>query len=172
MVNRTKASKPKRLTTSEFFRTAIAYERAQQAAAKANKEKGTAQKALVDDLIRRKVGSLTTPKDFEPFTRVTFVQAEHTEYDADGIWRDLDAKQRRLAFERNVNLNALSPSARKKVLAVLSKEELAEVTTYTLNIDNLSIAVQEDKIPVSVIEPHSTVVKNAPYVSISHAKAK
>lgn len=163
----------KRLTVPEFFRTALRYEKAQQAKAKATKDQTAAQNDLVAELQRQGVGSITTPRDYDgPFTRVTLVQASHMEYDADGIWRSLNTRQRRLAFNRNIDLNALAPAARKKVLDVLTKDELAAVTSYSLNLDGLSQAVQDDKIPAAVIAENSEEKKNAPYVSISHAKAK
>jgi hypothetical protein len=166
---RKKAEAPKKLTIGEVFKTAQNYEDAQKAEAAAAKIKKGAQNALTSDLLRRKVRSMESDK-FGPFTRVTVIQNETPQYDDEGLYNELTVPQRRLCFDRFVNLNDLDADARKRVIAALTKEELAKVTTYSLNIEKLSEAVQARKIKAKLVARFTTFVKSAPYIRISHGK--
>lgn len=163
--NEKTTAKPKRLSLAEIFRTAKLYEESQKAEIAAKKAKTSAQKAITDEMERRKVKSLSSKE--EPL-HVTFVQNETARYDEDGLWNALTPAQRRLCFDRNINLNELSADARKRVLAVLTKEELAAVTTHSLDVEKLSLAVQERKIRTKLVAKFTEFVKSAPYIRVSH----
>jgi hypothetical protein len=170
--NEKAAKKPKRRSLAEIFAMAAQYELATKAEKDAKKTKGEAQKAVIEGVLeQRKLRKISSDK-FGPHTNITIVQAEHEEYDADGLYQALTPKQRREAFDRNINLNELDAAARKKVLAVLTPDELDAVTTYSLNLDRLSIAVQDSKIPAKAVAPFAHTVKNAPYISITHGADK
>lgn len=155
-----------KLTKSECFALAREYEEAHKAEGTAKKRKTEISRSLVYNIFERmKVKSLTAR---DSSTRITVVQNEHVEYDQPGLWRALKPSQRRLAFDTNVNLNALSPETRKALIAAVPRDELKAVTTHSLNVDNLSMAVQKGKIEGSIVAEHSEVVKDSPYVRISH----
>lgn len=161
-----KKTTPKRLTTADLFRTVYRYADAQKAEASARKLKSEAQADITTELERRKIKSLSSEK-FGPFVRVTFVQNEHMEYDEDGLWSELNATQRRAVFDRYVNLNELSAAARKKVIDVLTKEELDSVTSWSLDVDKLSEQVQARKIRSRLVAKFASLVKSAPYIRVS-----
>lgn len=172
MVKKTAASKKKkveRLKDAEIYALMPEFEDGKKEEAAGKKKWRGIQQRVTDEFLARK----PVPKSISAtikgvVTTVTMTRASHMEYDGPAIWKVLKAAQRRDVFERNVDLNKLSPVARKKVLAVLSKEELAEVTTYVLNADQLSQAVQDGKIDAKVIAPYSEEKFNAPYISVSH----
>lgn len=164
-------AKPKRLSTAEIFAWARQYEDAAKAVGAAGKLKTEAQRRLTDDLLRRKTRSLESDKH-GPFTRVTLVQNESVEYDESGLYGALRPAQKRLAYDRFVNLNALSADARKRVIQVLTKDELAAVTTYSLNVEKLSAAVQAKQISAKLVAKFARMVKAAPYIRISHGKGE
>lgn len=165
----TKAIKREKLSDADIYALMPAFEEGKTEEAAGKKKWRDIQKRVTDEFLSRK----PVPKSIsatikDAVVTVTMTRASHMEYDAAGIWKALSALQRRLAFERNMDLNKLSPAARKKVLAVLSKEEIAEVTSYVLNADQLSQAVQDGKIPAKVIAPFTEEKFNAPYISVSH----
>lgn len=164
----TKKTKPQRIPESEIFAAAHNYETAAQEEAAAKVEKERTKKVLLTQLHEiRKVRAVESDK-YGGFTRITVVQNEGIEYDADGMYRDLTPVQRRLAFDRNINFNALPAETRKKILEVVPKDELKAVTTRSLNVERLSQAVQDNKIDGKVVAKHSEIVKSAPYIRISH----
>jgi len=117
-----KVKAPKPLTDKRIFELAEEYDDAQKSERKFKAVKQKISASLCAEFIRRKTKGLTS-KDG---TTVTFVQAEHVEYDADGLWGDLKAKQRREVFEDNINLNALPAEKRKEIVKLLSEEEREE----------------------------------------------
>lgn len=166
------AKAPAKLTMAEVFKTAKEYEAAAAQESTAKVAKTKAQKTLVREILERRKLQVMESDKFGGHTRITVVQSEVPQYDAEGLYAALNAAQRRLAFDRNINLNALDPAARKRVVEVLSKEELAAVTSYSLNLENLSVAVQARKISSKVVAKFVEFVKTAPYVRISHGSGK
>lgn len=159
---------PKRINEGEIFALAAQFEQGAKDEAAGKKRKADAQGGLVAQLRDvRKVKSIESDK-FGPFTRITVVESESVVYDEPGLYGALKPSERQEAFDRNVNLNALSKEARKRVLEVLTKEELAAVTTHVLNVDKLSLAVQNKKIAAKVVAKFATIKKGAAYVRISH----
>lgn len=173
MVKKTRPpAKPKRRSLAEIFALAAQYELAQKSEIQAKKDKAAAQKGVIEGVMeQRKLRNLSSDKYGRP-TNITIVQAEHTVYDDEGLYSALKPSQRRECFDRNVNLNELSAEARRKVLEVLTKDELDAVTTYSLNVERLSLAVQAKKISVKLVAKFSEIKKNAPYISITHTKEK
>lgn len=164
----TKKTKAQRISEAEIFAAAHNYEESakQEAAAKAEKER--TKKVIITQLHDlRKIRALESDK-YGGFTRITVVQNEGIQYDPDGLYRDLSPVQRRLAFDRDINFNALSAETRKKILEVVPKDELKAVTTRRLNVEKLSQAVQDNKIPAKIVAEHSEITKAAPYIRISH----
>lgn len=167
-----KVAAPAKLTMAEVFKTAKEYEEAAKQEGAAKRAKTAAQKTLVHEILERRKLQVMESDKFGGHTRITVVQNETPQYDAEGLYGALNASQRRLAFDRNINLNALDAAARKRVLEVLTKDELAAVTSYSLNIENLSVAVQSKKISSKVVAKFVEFVKSAPYVRISHGSGK
>jgi hypothetical protein len=153
----------KKLSDAELFVLAADYESGKKIENEGKKKASKAQKLITDELIRRKTKALENEG-----TKITLVQNESVVYDGDGLWDDLTPKQRRLAFDEDVNLNGLSVETRKKIREIIPKEELAAVTTRRLNVDNLSVAVQEDKIDAKTVAKRASIVKSAPYIRVSH----
>jgi hypothetical protein len=160
--------KTKPLSEGEIFALAEQYEQAHADAATAEATKKKSKDQLIAELHERRKVRAVESAEYGRFTRITVVTPESVEYDGPALYKDCTPAQRREAFDRNVNLNALSPDARKRVLAVLTKEELRAVTTNTLNVDRLSAAVQAQKVPAELVAKHSEIKKKAPYISISH----
>lgn len=169
-----KIDKPKipKLSLPEIYALADEYEVAQEREASAKRDKSDAQRTLVENVWRRMKQKTIESAAFGQFTRITVVANTRVNYDEGGLWKALKPSQRRKAFDANINLNALSGEARKRVLGVLSKDELADVTTYTLNTDRLSAAVQEGKIQAKTVADHSSIVESEPYVRISHGSGE
>lgn len=164
---KSKEKKIKRLPEATLFAAAAEREEAAKREAAAKVEKTTADKLLIEQMQIRDVRSLESDK-FGEFTRITLVQPEPVVYDADGIWKDLPSAKRPCAFDRLVNLNALPEEARKKVIDVLTKDELKSVTTHVLNIERLAKAVKDGKIDKEVVEVNSSIKPVAPHITISH----
>lgn len=161
-------TKAKRLNEAEIFALADRYEDAHAAIAEATTSKKKAAEQILTELHKnRKVRALES-SEYGRFTRITVVVGSSVEYDGPALYKELTPAQRREAYDRNVNLNALPADARKRVIDALTKEELRSVTTNTLNVDKLSEAVQKQKIPAEIVAKHSTVKEKAPYLSISH----
>lgn len=161
---KSKEKKAKALSDKEVFELAVEHE---QALAKEKKFKGRKEKIkniLVAELQRRKTKGLTSAATG---TTVTFVQAEKLVYDGEGLWSDLKPVQRREVYEERIDLNALSPEARKAVIEALPKEERKNVTSHVLVVDKLSDAVQAGRIDAKVVAKHSEIQRNAPYISVS-----
>lgn len=164
MADKSKSKKKvKKLSDKEIIELAIEHERARGKESRFKKAKEKAKEALTAEFIRRGTKGLTSASG----TVVTFVQAEKLVYDGDNLYADLKPKQRRAVYEENIDLNALSAEARKRVIAALSAEERKAVTTYVLNVDKLSDEVQAGRIDAKLIAKHSEIKKNAPYVSVS-----
>ncbi len=163
-----KSKKIKRMPESEIFATAHEREQHAKQAAAAAAEKSAADQVLIAQLQLRSVRSLESDKFGDGMTRITLVQPEPVEYDSDGIFKACKAKQRDAAFDRQINLNALSEDARKKVIDVLSKEELAEVTSWSLNLDKLAKAVQAKIIDKEIVSDNSWIKEISPSIRISH----
>lgn len=167
MTKKTEEKKAKRLSDAKLFALADAYEEAHRAEGTAKKEKSTAGKAIITEMISRKSSAIES-KEFGGFTRITLVQPSSVEYDDKGIWNALTPTQRREAFDANVNLNALSKEARKRVMEVLTKEERAAVTTHALNTERMAQAVQDGKIEAKIVADNSHIKQIAPSIRISH----
>lgn len=163
----TATKKAKRLSDAEIYALAAEYEEAHKEEGSAKKKKGNASKQIIAELQHRKSSAIES-NEYGGFTRVTLVAPERVEYNSDGIWSDLTPAQRREAFDTFVNLNQLPTETRKKVVAMLTKEERRAVTTHILNTDRMSQAVQNGKIDATEIEPHSTIVPIAPSIRVSH----
>lgn len=162
-----KTKKVKRIPEATLFATAAEREEAARREAAAKTDKVSADKVLIEQMQLRDVRSLESDK-FGEFTRITLVQPEPVEYNSNGLWKDLSASKRPLAFDRLVNLNALPEEARKKVIDVLTKEELKSVTTHELNIERLAKSVKEGKIDPEVVQTNSFIKPIAPHITISH----
>lgn len=160
--------KAKGLSTAAVF--SLAEKREQEAVeeARAKAAKFDADKQIIEELhTRRKIKSLESDQ-FGRFTRITVVAPERVEYDEAGLWSDLKPRQRRMAYNEFVNLNALPEDARLRVLAVLSGDERKAVTTHSLSTDRLAVAVADGKIDPKVISKHAAIKQNAPHIRISH----
>lgn len=163
-----KTEKPARLSEAEIFAAAKEYEEATEAESRYKQAKESAKKLILTQLHSiRKVKSVESG-EYGEFTRITVVEGSHVEYDGPGLYKDCTVAQRRLAFDRNINFNALPAETRKALLAAVPKDELKAVTTNVLNVERLSQAVQAGKIPGRLVAKHSEVVKSAPYIRISH----
>lgn len=175
-MTRTKATEPKKkvkpLSDAEVFALAAGYENASKTEADAKKTKTETAKQIISELFTRRKVSSVESSQFGPFTRITVSQAKHMEYDEDGLWKDMTPAQRREAFDTLVNLNALPTDVRKAVIAALPAIERRKVTTHRLNLDKLSLAVQNKKVPAKLVAKHAEEVKNAPYITISHGSGK
>jgi hypothetical protein len=166
----TKKTKTPRLPEAELFALADEYEKHHAREGRAKKEKKGITKTLVEQIQSlRKLGSLESDK-FGRFTRITVVQAEHVEYDEDRLWKTFTPAQRRESFDSLVNLNALPLATRKAIIEMVPRDELKAVSSRRLNVERMSQAVQAGKIDAKVIAPFSEIVKNEPYISISHGK--
>jgi hypothetical protein len=95
---------------------------------------------------------------------VNVAQAEKVVYD-DALIGALTAKERRLACDEIVDLNALDPAVRKRVVEALTPQERKRVTTLRLNVERLSQAVQEGKIDLKLVSRYSSIKKNKPYIT-------
>lgn len=164
---KSKDKKIKRISEAEVFAIASAREEAAKQAAAADAEKKENDRILIEQLQLRGVRSLESDQ-YGEFTRITLTQPEPVIYDSDGIWKDLKPAKRELCFDRNVNLNALSPEARQKVIDVLTKDELREVTTFELNLERLAKSVSDGKIDKEVVANNSSIKPIAPSIRISH----
>jgi hypothetical protein len=157
----------KKLAEAALFALAQEREEAAKQAAAFLAEKTEADQQLIEQLQIRKVRSMESDK-FGGFTRITLVQPEPLEYDSDGIWKALKAPQRRLAFDENVNLNALPDDIRKAVIETIPKDALKAVTSHHLNLDKLAIAVKDEKIDAQIVSDHSSIKEIAASIRISH----
>jgi hypothetical protein len=153
----------KRISDSQIFKLVEIYVQGKAKENTGKAEAKKAQNAITAELAVRKTKSLTAANG----TTVTYVQPEGVEYDSEGLYADLSPKQRREAYEDNINLNALSKASRKRVLDLLTKEERREVTTHVLVVDNLSALVQKGDIPAKLVAKHSSIKKSAPYIRVS-----
>lgn len=163
-----KKKKAKALKPAELFALARAHEEAKKEAAAAASKKKDADTAIIAEILdRQKVRSVESA-EFGEFTRITVTQGSHMEYDDDGIFHDLSVTERRHCFDRNINFNALPEKTRKALLKAIPKDELAAVTSVTLNVERMSQAVQDGKVDAKTIAKHATDVKHAPYVTVSH----
>lgn len=164
---------PKKLSDAKFFELAEEYVEAHVTEKKMGQTKTDIRNRLVQQFLLYRDSKTLTSRSTG--TRVTFSQAEHVEYDPEGIWGALKPKQRREVFDENVNLNALPAETRKAVIEFLKetveKDELEEVTTRTLNIDKLASAVQAGSIRAKLVAKFAKTVKSAPYVNITPGKS-
>lgn len=163
------SKKAMRLNDVQVCALAREFEEHRAAEGREKKAKEDAQSAVVQELWinRKKTKSISRTFDDEVM-HVTVVAATRMIYDPEGIYSVLSPKERRLCFERNIDLNALSDSARKAILDSLPKSELERVTTWVLDEDALSEAVQSDKIPAKKIAPFAEERENKPYISVTH----
>lgn len=103
--------------------------------------------------------------------RVVYTQQEPVEYDEAGLHHDLTPKQRREVFDESLEISRLSAKERKALheamLAHMTKAQLRRATTFSLNKRKLSQAVQGGKVPLDIVNKHSTVTKRAPYTTIT-----
>lgn len=167
------AKKTKKLNEADLFALADARERAAAAEASAKKEKFAADQALIEQIQIRNVSSLESDK-FGRFTRITLVEPSSISINGDTLWNDLTTSQRREAFDLFLNLNTLQPNTRKAVVSLLKEMEPSALrgATKSLNVDRLSQAVQEERIPANKVADHSEEIKRAPWVRISHGSGE
>lgn len=103
--------------------------------------------------------------------RIVLTEQEVLEYNEPGLWDELKPTQRRLAFDEELNLNALNPEERRALMAaireILTPGQRRRCTTRKLNIARLSAAVQSGKISTLLVDRHSEMVKRAPYTTIT-----
>lgn len=158
-----KVPAPKKLSDKELFELAEDYLGAHKKVRKFEALKKKISTALTSELSRRKTKQLQSANG----VTVTFVQGSSVVYDPDGLWEDLKPKQRREVFEENIDLNRLPSEKRQEIRKLLSKEEREEVTTFTLSVDRLSTAVQDNVIDAKLVAKHSHIEKQNPYVRIS-----
>lgn len=158
-----KVEEPKKLSDKEVFELAEEYLGAHRKQRKFEALKKKISTALTTELARRKTKQLQSANG----VTVTFVQGSSVVYDPDGLWEDLKPKQRREVYEENIDLNRLTSEKRKEIRNLLTKEEREEVTTFTLSVDRLSTAVQNNVIDAKVVAKHSHIEKQNPYVKVT-----
>lgn len=105
--------------------------------------------------------------------KITRVQNSSMVYDSEGLWSDLTARQRPLAYRRTFNLSAL-PAERRAVLMEAIREamtpaEIRMCTDNVLDVEMLSEAVQAGRIDAKVVAAHAEEKFSAPYIRVSVA---
>jgi hypothetical protein len=158
-------SKKSRLKTAEIFTLGAEYERQAETEGQAKKRKKEIGDSIATELELRKVSTLTSSEDG---TRITRVQTESVTIDGPALYGDLKPSQRRRVYRRSVAFSDLSDEAQVAVLAALKATGEAKKVKTTLDTSALAAAVQEGVIDAEVVEPHTTITPNAPYIRISH----
>lgn len=158
----------KRLSDSKLYKLAVEAKEKQKTKLEATNDEGKLNTQIITELLLRD----PPPKTMGAVVggnkvNITLTQGTHWEYDTQRIWEILKPKQRTLVFERNIDLNKLPAAKRKEVLALLSEDEKAMVTTFTLNVEALSQAVQDAKIKATTIAPFSEEKKHKPYITVN-----
>ena len=103
--------------------------------------------------------------------RVVLSEPTTTKYDEDGILSALNKRQQKLAFDEIVNINLLPPAERREIQErmreLLTPAQRRRATELRFNLDRMSQAVQEGKIPVEVLDEHTQVISNTPYTTVT-----
>lgn len=103
--------------------------------------------------------------------QVTVTQNETPQYDGEGIWADLTARERPKCFDRIYDFSTLSQARRaelqKVMFAALTPAEKRMVTVDRLNVVKMSQAVQNGDIAAEKIAPHTTWKKSSPYITVT-----
>ena len=164
--------KSKRLSDAKLFVLAReVYDLRLKQKADATKIKES-QDAVTAEMMARKSKTMTS---LDTGLKVTMTEKETTVYDEDGLYADLTARQRPLAFDRSLDLSALTPERRtelmKLVRQALTPAEVKVCTVNKLNVDRLSQAVQDDRIAIEVGAAHTEIKKGAPYITVTEGGA-
>ena len=159
-----RAQRSNRLSDDQIFNLAAAYERQAEIEGRAKKEKKTISDSIASELGDRGVKSLTASDG----TTVTRVQAENVVIDDKGLWADLKPRQRRKAFRASLTISELPAADQKALMELLRERGLTKNVRWTLDASMLNNAVQNDEIDAEIVSNHSEIVKNAPYIKVSH----
>ena len=175
MGKKQKTDKPKKVGDSKLFALAR-----KSLAAAGEAKKWGAQKAIIDGEIveamqQRRAKTIT---ESDTGLRITFTQAEKTTYDGEGLRSEKRIKKsiKDRIFRKKLDISLLpkkrQEELRKVMLEALSPAELAAITSYELDVDEMSKCVQEGKLDAKVVAAHATITKNKPYCTISSGGAK
>lgn len=152
------------LTDDEVFSLAATYENVVERAGALIQEKKTISESICSELERRGSASLVSDDGLV----VTRAQAENVVIDEKALYGDLRPAMRRKVYRPSVQIASLPDEDQKALLMFLKDRGLMKKVNWFLDANALSSAVQAGKIDGELVAAHTEVVKNAPYVRVSH----
>lgn len=162
---KTKKPRAKR-TNADVLSLARRFFRLGRVEVRAKKRKGEAQAELLDELAARGLKTLSIGD-----TQITRVQTIQRGWNADGVLRVIPVRQRVGLVRLDFDLNALPDETRRRVLATLTKRELAAISTPVLLADQLEAEIAAGRISEKVVGPYRTEAASAPYIKVTDAPA-